>query len=470
MAPGPAKNPEEAAERSSFEKITFQQALEERIAQMEGRKDAVDTRREKRALQRLLSSYKAERLKQTIETHTELAKLRQSVESYFEGDVDLDAEGLKSGRSDMRRAMSAVDSLLRKEEAEDVINRIPGFSSVLGNIEKVDDLNNLTVEQLMALEKKYEGILLYAFTDFADSNKKIDWNDFKTFYDVPKPGQMIQIDFRGHAGAERAIGAADFLPPSVRRITVYESGDKNRARTSLRRIGLKGENKYGRGFFDNDGYIPVYSGDVIVVGGDAKSGEGIDTDFEKKYQDYEKSEAAKEDEKFIRQLQERNPDVPMSELEAADVDKIMRNFNTTKNGARVVETVLREVGNRSVTGKCCWDWVRKIYRLAGMNLRRVYQNLNYSGKDCRQYFKDNDSAREYRDQFVRRIEPGDWLYINNRNKFDTKGCHSVIFLRWIEPNKVAQVASAGKSGQPGRTHTVNIDDKQITHISKPIPA
>lgn len=151
--------------------------------------------------------------------------------------------------------------------------------------ETVADLRALPVEQLIELEDKHEGILLYAFTDFVDASTQINIEHFEAFYREPPLGTKLGINFHGNDEAEAKIGGADLLPPSVRCITVLTDGDPGKKRTSTRRLGLKGQNKSGNGFFDSNGYIPVFTGDQVIIGGEAGNGAntGIDLAFDRKY-------------------------------------------------------------------------------------------------------------------------------------------------------------------------------------------
>lgn len=147
---------------------------------------------------------------------------------------------------------------------------------------KVEDLKNLTVDQLLALEHERPGILLFAFTTWGDQHAQRSIKDFE-HYDQPKQGDQFQIDFRGNQEAYWKIGANDILPPEVRCITVADK-DGNK-RTSLRRVGLKSE-KREAGFYDDEGYIPIFTGDLVIVGGEKSPQErGVDPSVRQKYFD-----------------------------------------------------------------------------------------------------------------------------------------------------------------------------------------
>lgn len=174
-----------------------------------------------------------------------------------------------------------------RDDVEDKINE-----KLEGKIETIDDLRTLSITELFALENKYEGILFYAFTDFKEGSDKVEFDRWHQWYRDPQDGERFTIQFQGNMAAEKKLGAADILPPSVRHITVIPN-DENSPRVSDRRIGLKGrEDNDGTGFFDKKGYMWVYSGYEVIIGKvnlDSLGGEleiteaGVDATFEEKY-------------------------------------------------------------------------------------------------------------------------------------------------------------------------------------------
>lgn len=369
---------------------------------------------------------------------------------------------------DMR---DSVDRTGHRDKIEKQLANLPGLADAVGNIKTIKDLRQINVETLIKLEDKYEGILLYAFSDIVGESQKIDFANWET-YKKPAPGMRLQIDFRGNAEAEMKLGAADMLPPSVRRITVYENGNPQLVRTSVRRVGLKGQNQPDRGFYDQKGYIPVYSGDVIEI---EAVQEKFDEPFRTKtssspqgvldqdaFAKYEQSEEGKQDKEFLGGIftldnptAQRGKQIRDTELQA-----LVDGVEASGVGERVAKIAL-ELAGKHVPHTCCWDWIKKIYDYAGARPRRIYQDLNYSGKDC----GDHHAGTE----LMSKIRPGDWLYINNKNNFDRYGCHSVVLLEWIEPGKIARCASSPRSTSPGRIHEVNFTKSPVTHISKPAP-
>lgn len=456
----PASAPEQQSP-SPDQKKTVEQVITEMVKREPEKVDVT-----KETLRNFKKNYDKKHLKIELDTHSEIEELKTKIADDVEGKFETNDTDLSM----------YFDSLARKEKGEDAIASLPGVEDAmkdkLKDVETMGDLRTLSVETLIALEDQYEGILLYVFTDLVEDKEKVDFKRFKT-YEKPKPSTLLQVDFHGNDDANARLGAGDILPASVRCITVYEDGDRNRARTSTRRIGLKSKNEENSGFFDAEGYIPIYTGDVICIGGATDSQEGVDMEFEKKfrikegrktkgldYDAYEKSEDAQKDAEFLQTLApsaQRNKIMTPEEMDA-----LLSRIETSGTGRKVVEAVMA-AQNENVTGAHCWDWVHKVYQRAGVSPRRIYQDLNYIGKDC--------GTHHASDELMSKIHPGDWLYINNKNQYDTHGNHSVIFLGWTDKSAgLARVASCGGAGQIGRIESQprNLKEQAITHISKPV--
>ncbi|MEK7086061.1 MAG: hypothetical protein AAB953_03560, partial [Patescibacteria group bacterium] len=287
-----------------------------------------------------------------------------------------------SGKGALEGAMVSPDAVRGKSGDQlKVLGDDVGNSLVLPE----ENLNKLDVASLIRLEDKYSGILLYIFTDIIGKNEKIDFSKWES-YKKPVAGQQLKVDFRGNNIANAEIGAADMLPPSIRRITVYENGDSALARTSERRLGLKGRNRSsGVGFFDKDGYIPIYTGDVIIVGGLTDAEKNIDLNYEKpfltkkedgtevlddaSYARYEQSDEAKKDKEYLGKLLKENPYVSKSKsLTPEEIAAIEARNTSTGIGANIVKAALTVArnGGMDLNGRQCWDWSNKVYRMAGV--------------------------------------------------------------------------------------------------------
>lgn len=361
--------------------------------------------------------------------------------------------------------------------------------SALDGVETVNDLRELPVDQLIDLEAKHEGVLLYAFTDFARGGDALDLEHFTAFYKSPQPGAKLRVSFRGNKGAEAQIGAGDIFPPSVRRVTVYPGGDEGKARTSKRRLGLKGRNDFGTGFFDKDGYIPIYSQDVVVIGGARNPEMGVKPRFESRfrakvedgvpedteaplgeldYEAYEKSEHGRRDQRFIDRwpTSRRRPGTSFA---AEDEQELMRQIEASGVGADLLRAVeeleakaKREPGRPA---KHCFDWISMVYERAGAKRgRKIYDSLNdYTGIDCGEHHAPPE--------VLAKLQTGDWLFINNRNKFDDKGNHSVIFLGWKDQaNQIAYTASYGGGRKKPGKEVRDFKDQPVVRIRKPAVA
>ncbi len=345
-------------------------------------------------------------------------------------------------------------------QAQEAIRSLPQVEDVIGTVE---ELSKLTADQLIKLEDKYPGILLYAFTDIVGQATKLDFNNWQA-YKQPTPGMRLVVNFRGNSDAERKIGSGDMMPVSVRCLTVYEDGDANRKRTSDVRIGLKGRNQAETGFFDKRGYIPIYSDDVVLIGGENEPEKGIDREFSEKFPTEEAYKASDEFKTAWAQL--------ASALKPSASPKFKRNLTPKEAltymeslqngsvGARLIQSINKIIENK-VYPKHCWDWINTVHQMAGITeKRRIYQNLNYEGKDC--------GDKHAPDELVAALKPGDWIYYNNRNTSDKHGNHSAIFCGWKDEGKRVALVASGSYGRVGRYHTADLVDQPVTHITRPV--
>ena len=133
-------------------------------------------------------------------------------------------------------------------------------------------------------------------------------------------------------------------------------------------------------------------------------------------------------------------------------------------GSGRVYAAVKDLITKGVEGKHCWDWINKVYKSLGAKAKRVYQNLNYSGKDCGDSHVKSEDLINGSDLSLRE---GDWLYLNNKNKYDSHGNHSVIFLGWFDKeNLIAKTASCPGAGKVGRVERRDLKSQPVTHISR----
>ncbi len=200
----------------------------------------------------------ADEMEETGMTPKEAEALAELKRGYDEKKlkITLDTAGeIKEVQGEVKEVLADEADDLARETIEEAMN------GQVSDAEKISDLRTLSLDQLMSLESKYEGILFYAFTDFVSSDTRVDFANYKSWYKAPKDGDEFKINFHGNQEAYWKLGAGDILPPTVRGVTVYIGGDRNNVRASDRRVGLK-----GGGFFDAQGYIPVFTSDIIRVG------------------------------------------------------------------------------------------------------------------------------------------------------------------------------------------------------------
>lgn len=502
----PQPVPETASPEVAGESISLGDFLKSVVSELDANPDL--SLKEKQIVKRILNKVAeqsgvdkktTEQLKITHKTAAELAELKEQVKSkvamrtvdrgkFTETDVEdiadflktmLDAESVsrEGTRTDIRDDQEDPEQATRRTIVKGEMDRIANEKGIEG-VKDVADLRELPVEVLMRLEDEHEGILLYAFTDFVDGGKQIDLASFESFYRNPVAGTTLKVNFRGNAAAESEVGAAELMPPSIRRITVYDQGNPELARTSTKRVGLKGRGQRGNGFFDGEGYIPIYSTDEVIVGGvqsASKAGEkpdtGIDPEFEKKYRDaagkldytkyaadHDKAEAT-----FIRSLEKRHARVGKV-YTSEELDAVEEKIETSGVRKRIVSAAMRLL-KKGTSGSSCWNWVEKVYQAAGADRGAVtYRHPKYKR---RTFDKKNPGKHENPHQ-VETIEPGDWVFIYNQNGIDKYNDHSVLFLRWEnKAQHTAVVANCTGAGKAGSLRTIDFDKTPLTMLIKP---
>lgn len=105
--------------------------------------------------------------------------------------------------------------------------------------------------------------------------------------------------------------------------------------------------------------------------------------------------------------------------------------------------------------KHCWDWIQKVCKSVGMKFGDTT-------------FRTRAYGSPIGELKYGVLGKGDWLYVHNGNKSDSRGDHSVIFLGWSdEAAHTARVASFPGPGKKARLHTIDFNKTPITSINKP---
>ncbi len=401
-------------------------------------------------------------------------------------------------------ALTALKQEIVQKYDEGVIDKLHDQIKK-GNRDIVKELN-LSADQLIRLEDRHEGTLLYLYAELVDqkgNSQKNGFEQMQEFYKNPDATKSIKIDFMGHYTAEKEIGAADFLPPSIRQISVslpdtYDVDEDNtlsskelnrlqekaksrtKVRTSERRLGLKGQNQTNRGFYDKQGYIPIFTGDMVTFG-------NVDQSFEQKFRSsdasknlnytlYDQDAENEADRKFLEELRASGlNETALASTNLFTDEELRRSLESTSEyGQKIVLAAKSLAGKENFRGAHCWDWADKVYKAAGFTHREVFRNLGYSGR----YGCPRDHCPSVQDLRGGRLQPGDWIFLNNQNSSDAKGNHSGIFLGWEdESTGLASIASCPGANKVGNIKTYNLSHEQVgdkkpcpvTWIAKPAP-
>jgi len=105
----------------------------------------------------------------------------------------------------------------------------------------------------------------------------------------------------------------------------------------------------------------------------------------------------------------------------------IRKDSSLDSGQKAIK-VAEIIEKNGLKNKHCWDFVAKVYAEAGLKRKETFSCVaKYEGADCAQ----NCAPESELDN----LKPGDHIFINNRNKADQHGNHSVLFLGWKNKDK-----------------------------------
>jgi hypothetical protein len=433
-------------------------------------------------LQNLDVSYKAGRLETRVWTRKQLSVLEGKMKTLIEaGTTDL--EGEQTGLTPLR---GVIEQFVRRTEMVHELKILNGEENL-----DIAAFQALSCDELVELEASHPGVLFFLFvTPLGESKEFLDLDAAQALYESPPLDAAMYIDFQGNQSAEDGLGAADVFPPKIREMSCFTGGDESLKRTSTRRIGLQGKNRPGTGFFDAEGYIPVFTGDHVMFSTPKEDapdfsqfripdGQTVTEEGKEKSKDGEWDEAAYEkeygeaDREFLDGLRGKNSprDKQYSEEQLDAIVAAIEKEGAGKDIVAQAAKALQE-GFNDIT--CCWDWIDNAYLKAGYpqaKRRSVWTHDKYKRKLSKKSEygpSQNDPANNVPQHVFDSVEAGDWLYHYNGNPY-VYGDHSVLFEGWKNKEKgIAWVYSAGGARKKGRRHTVNLKKNPITKVIKPL--
>jgi len=342
------------------------------------------------------------------------------------------------------------------------------------------------------IEDKYPGITLAAFTTHLKDADKLDLKNWSsdTIYSKFKEGTKYTVNFLGNQDAEDRWGLADMLDITMRQVTKYENGIEKFNRISIRRIGLKGQNKQKRGFYDEQGYMAIHTSDVFEFkysnpefkdmfrkkeGGKYKE---IDADS---YAKYASSKYAKEDAQFFDKqktnwtfLSKKLPMKPEEILAIREKLGGLKGLSPEQRIKKVVEFIVKPENH--IRARHCGNWVEKVYAIAGVKKMKIlYKDLSYAfkGGKVENGWKPKTDPTRYDAKLTgtfasapklrKDLKIGQQLWVNNRNHSDYAGNHSVIFLGWVD-KKGLKARTASWFGNASGKQKIRVYDFNKTPV------
>jgi hypothetical protein len=401
-----------------------------------------------------------------------------------------------------KKYQNAKDKL--KGPTKDLIGSLKQNMTIEMLVKDIDSVKKLRESMKSApigtiekLEDKYPGITLVAFTKNLKDAEKLDFKNWSSdkIYSKFKEKTKYEVDFLGNSEAENQWGMSDMLGITMRKVTKYEGGNVNIKRISQRRVGLKGQNKDKRGYYDNHGYMAIHTGDVFEFENSnpefkdmfrEKEGNRYKEIDEKSYEKYDKSKYAKEDSDYLEKQQKNwnfiTKRASISNEQILAIREKIGNLKglSAKERLQKVAAYLTKPEN-NIGARHCGDWVDRVYAIAGIKRKQtLYQNLNYAfiDGDSKKGWKPETDPSRYdcriegkyaSEKMLDKLEVGDWVWINNRNKYDYAGNHSGIFLGWVGKNSRRAKIACWFRNKPGgqKITTYNFRNMPVTAIHKP---
>lgn len=371
------------------------------------------------------------------------------------------------------------------------------FAQNIDSVKKLrEKFRTVPIGLIGEIEDKYPGLTLAAFTTHLKGTEKLDlktWSSDK-IYSKFKPGTKYAVNFLGNSDAEDKWGLSDMLSITMRKVTKYEGGNERFKRVSLRRIGLKGQNKAKRGFYDDQGYMAIHTGDAFAFENTSpefrdlyrKKTDGTYKEIdEESYRRYAESKHAQEDAKFLEKQRSNRSFVTkrasVSREKIIEIREKIGGLEGLSPQQRITKVALfLTKPENNIGARHCGDWVDRVYAIAGVKRKKtLYQKLNYAfvgGNRKNGWKSESDPSRHdcrkegvfASGRLLDGLQPGDWLWVNNRNKFDRAGNHSVIFLEWVDKSKRrARVASwFGNTRGRQKISVYNFKNMPVTAIRR----
>jgi len=426
----------------------------------------------------------------------------QKLKDQLKAEKGLDAKALKKAKLDktykskkdqLKKTTKTLASNLRQN------TQVEMFAQGIENVKQLRDrISTAPIQMIVKLEDRYPGITLAAFTTHLKGAFKLnlkEWSSDAIYKQFPL-NTKFKVSFLGNPAGENDFGGADMAKPSWRGMTKFEGGSPNLKRESIRRIGLKGQNKGNNGFHDNSGYMEIHTSDVIMF---HDNNPAITTQFREKvgdkykeidaesYEKYANSKYAQDDQKFLDRHRSSAMFISkrsgMSRQKILEIREKIGNLQGLSAHQRIIKVVKFLIKPENhIYARHCGDWAKRVRTIAGIKTQTtLHHDISYAfkgGNFKKGGWKDETDPSRYdaklsgkfaSTKLLNKLKPGDEGYVNNRNKHDKAGNHRFVFIRWINRDKkIAEVASWYRNKPGGqKLSTYDFNKMPVTAILRP---
>jgi len=179
---------------------------------------------------------------------------------------------------------------------------------------------------------------------------------------------------------------------------------------------------------------------------------------------------------------QKDDNIESGEEESEDIDSILETSDIWKKIIQAAKDNLKNARtNLETKDRHCRWWANFIYEKAWLSTNSNKRKVIYQDGNKYEFVDTSWKKKAYQlnaiweqlsnHELIKKVQPWDWLYVNNKNKYDKWWNHSVIFL-WRKNWVVWQAETASYPGgtQDAVIKTYDLNLNPIKHITRPLSA